>query len=269
MSGAAPPTPPGGSGPSRGHGPMDGSGIIAVRTGFFRKTPRFRKAPKRARPAWALSLALLGFAAAMGFGATWHRRSLDRRFAETVRQNAAVPADLKRLRQELAESEADEKTLGVKLDSRLKYLESVKSEDFFIVLDTVKKRFRFQYGDRILREAAAEPGPVTTIEAGKRRWTFPPLSGAFSIREKLQGADWAPPAWVYAMNRAPVPQPLPRIENGLGKYVIVLSGDAVIHSPPPADSPLKGAKPGSFLVAEKDLAAIWKRVGPRTRVYVF
>ncbi len=248
---------------------MDASGIIAVRTGFFRKTPRFRQAPKRARPAWALSLSLLGLALAMGFGATWHRRSLDRRFAETVRQSAAVPADIKRLRQELADSEADAKTLGAALDSRLKYLESVKSEDFFLVLDTAKKRFRFQYGDRILREAPAEPGPVKTIEAGKRRWTFPPLSGAFSIREKLQGADWAPPAWVYAMNRAPLPDPLPRVANGLGKYVIVLSGDAVIHSPPSAESPLKGAKPGSFLVPEKDLAAIWKRVGPRTRVYVF
>ncbi len=230
---------------------------------------RIRKAPKRARPAWSLSLALLAFAAATFAGASWHRRSLDREFAEAVRRNAAVPADVKRLRQELADSEADAKTLGSELDSRLKYLESVKSEDFFIVLDAAKKRFRFQYGDRILREAPAEPGPTKTIDSGKRRWTFPPLSGAFSIREKLQGADWAPPAWVYVMNREPVPDTLPRIENGLGKYVIVLAGDAVIHSPLPANSPLKGVKPGSFLVPEKDLAAIWKRVGPRTRVYVF
>ncbi len=248
---------------------MDASGIIAMRTGFLRVSRRFRKAPKRPRPAWTLSLALLGVAAAMGAGATWHRRTLDRQFAETLRQSSAVPADLKRLRQELADSEADAKTLGAELDSRLKYLESVQSEDFFIVLDTVRKRFRFQYGDRILREAPAEPGLTKTIEAGKRRWTFPALSGAFSIREKLQGADWSPPAWVYAMDGKPVPEPLPRIENGLGKYVIVLSGDAVIHSAPPPDSPLHGAKPGSFLVPEKDLAAIWKRVGPRTRVYVF
>ena len=263
------PVPPGGWRPGRVPGPMDASGIIAVRTGFLRMSRRLRRAPKRPRPPWALSLGLLALAAAMGFGATLHRRSLEREFAESVRRSAAVPADIKLLRQELADSEADAKTLGAQLDSHLKYLESVKSEDFFIVLDTAKKRFRFQYGDRVVREAAAEPGLAKTIEAGKRRWTFPPLSGAYSIREKLQGADWAPPAWVYAMNRTPVPQPLPRIENGLGKYVIVLSGDAVIHSPPPAGSPLKGVKPGSFLVPEADLAAIWKRVGPRTRVYVF
>ncbi|MDQ2870535.1 MAG: L,D-transpeptidase [Acidobacteriota bacterium] len=266
MSGAP---PPGGSGHGRVPGPMDASGIIAVRTGFLRMSRRLRKAPKRPRPPWALSLGLLALAAALGFGATLQRRSLEREFAESVRRTAAVPADVKRLRQDLADSEADAKTLGAQLDSQLKYLESVKSEDFFIVLDTAKKRFRFQYGDRVVRESAAEPGPAKTIEEGKRRWTFPALSGAFSIREKLQGADWAPPAWVYAMNRAPAPDPLPRIENGLGRYVIVLSGDAVIHSPPPANSPLKGVKPGSFLVPEKDLAAIWKRVGPRTRVYVF
>jgi hypothetical protein len=65
------------------------------------------------------------------------------------------------------------------------------------------------------------------------------------------------------------PRQLPVVKNGLGRYVILLPNDYVIHSPPPADSPLKGAKPGSFMVPEADLAAIWKRIGPETRVYVF
>jgi hypothetical protein len=72
------------------------------------------------------------------------------------------------------------------------------------------------------------------------------------------------------MNGVKPPDSPPSIPAGLGRYVLVLSGgDAVVHSPPPAGSPLKGPKPGSVEVPESDLAAVWKRIGPRTRVYVF
>ena len=260
-----PAVPPGG----RPRGPMDQSGIFAIKTGFLRITQAFRRPRKRARPPWRLSVALLLLAAAVGGGATWHRRALDRRFAASLRQSAGLPFEIKQARRDLADLEADEKTLAATLDARMKYAESVGSEDFFIVLDTARKRFRFQYGDRVVREAPAEPGPGRTIQVGTERWTFAPLSGAYSIREKLQDADWKAPAWVYAMSGAKPPSPLPRVASGLGRFVIVLSGDAVIHSPPPPDSPLKGPKPGSIQVPEQDLAAIWKRIGPRTRVYVF
>ena len=71
------------------------------------------------------------------------------------------------------------------------------------------------------------------------------------------------------MNGVPIPASRPVIENGLGKYVIFLPDNYVIHSPPAADSPLHGPKPGSFMVPEEDLAAIWPRVTKETRVYIF
>jgi hypothetical protein len=259
------PTPPAEPQRSRA-GPMAASGIIALRTGFIRT---LRRAPKLPRPSWAVSVSLLLAAAVLAGAAGLHRRALDRRFAEVVRRNAGVPADIRRVQRELADSAADEKTLASELDARLQYARSLRSEAFFIVLDAASRRLRFHYGDRVVREAPAEPGPGRTIELGDRRWSFAPLSGAYSIREKLEDADWTPPPWVYAMNGMKPPSSPQPIEGGLGRYVIVLSEDAVIHSPPPPESPLKGVKPGSFLVPEADLAAIWKRVGPRTRVYVF
>jgi hypothetical protein len=246
------------------------SGIFAVRTGFLRITQQFRRPKKLARPPWWLSVLLLVLAAALAGTAGIHRASLDRRFADSVRHSAGLPFEIKKARQALVDLEADEKTLASTLDARMKYAASLESEDFYIVLDTAAKRFRFQYGDRVVRDAAAEPGPARTVEVGKKRWTFAPLSGAYSIREKLESADWKVPAWVYAMNGVAPPNPLPSVPSGLGKYVLVLSGgEAVVHSPPPAASPLKGPKPGSIQVPEEDLAAIWKRIGPRTRVYVF
>jgi len=59
------------------------------------------------------------------------------------------------------------------------------------------------------------------------------------------------------------------VPAGLGRYVLVFSDGYLIHSPPPPESPLKAAKPGSFMVPEADLAAVWRRVGPGTRIYVF
>jgi hypothetical protein len=248
---------------------MHQSGIIAVRTGFMRITRNFGRPRKLPRPSWRLSVGLLALGAALAGMAALHRGSLDRRFALTIRESAAMPFEIKRVRAELADLQEDEKTLGRELDARLKYVQSLKSEDFYIVLDSAQRRMRFQYGDRVVRDAPALPGPSRTVKVGERHWTFPPLSGAYSIREKLEDADWAPPPWVYAMNGLPRPSSPREIEGGLGRYVLVLSDDAVIHSPPPPESPLRGPKPGSFQVPEADLAAIWKRVGPRTRVYVF
>jgi hypothetical protein len=66
-----------------------------------------------------------------------------------------------------------------------------------------------------------------------------------------------------------IPRRPPAIPDGLGRYVLVVTGDSVIHSPPARESPLRGAKPGSFMVPEEELAAIWKRVEKGTRVYIF
>jgi len=82
--------------------------------------------------------------------------------------------------------------------------------------------------------------------------------------------DWPVPEWVYAMNREPVPAARGTVANGLGRYVIMLPDNYVIHSPPPEGSPLHGKpKPGSFMVPEADLAAIWPRISKTTRVYIF
>ncbi len=43
-----------------------------------------------------------------------------------------------------------------------------------------------------------------------------------------------------------------------------------IHTPPSEDSPLEGPKPGSFMVSEADLAAIWPRINKdKTLVYIY
>jgi hypothetical protein len=241
------------------------SGILAVKTRFMRK----RAGRKPPRPSSRTLLALFLLLLVGGVGAAIHRRVLESEFEARVARSQAAPYEIKRIRRELVDLELDEKELANALDTRLKYLEASKRNEFYISIDTRKRDFSFHFADRTLRDAPVVIGPPRTIAAGKKKWTFAPLTGAFSVENKVERGTWRVPEWVYRMKGEKPPKSLPTIANGLGRYVIVLGNEYVIHSPPAPDSPLDGAKPGSFMVPEPDLAAIWKRVGPETRVYIF
>jgi hypothetical protein len=248
---------------------MSGSGIVRVRTGFLPRsaqTPR----PKLPRPSLAVCVALFGLAAVLAGGVVLHRRFLDETLVPLLTESEAAPFEIRRIRQDLADQELDQKSLEAELKSRLDYASSQKSREFYVLLDTGRRRFAFKFGDKVLRDAPLDVGaPRVVREKSGKSWTFVPVTGAFSVQEKLENAEWSIPGWVYAMNRQAEPPTLPRVAGGLGKYVLVFAGNYVVHSPPPSDSPLKTVKPGSFMVPEADLAAIWRRVGPGTRIYVF
>ena len=250
-------------------GPVGASGIVRLRTAFL---PRMSRTPRRKlpRPSLLLNLILLALAAVLASGAALHRKSLDGRLRPLLSEPDAAPFEIRRIRDDLADQMLDEKTLEAELRTRLDYARSQKAREFYVVIDTARKRFAFKFGDKVLRDAPVEVGEPRVVHGkGGKSWTFVPVTGGFSVQEKLEDAGWSIPAWVYAMNGKEPPRPLPEVAAGLGKYVLVFAGSYVIHSPPSPDSPLKTVKPASFMVPEADLAAIWRRVGPGTRVYVF
>ena len=246
------------------------SGVFRRRTEFFRRTQALRRLPKLWRPPVAASLVALLVAVALGAAATAHRRRLDARFAGQVVRARAVPFEIQRIRRDLAALHLDEAALARDLDARLAAAAQQESSSFYLVLDRKAKTLSLRVGDRVVREAPLAVGPPRAIPtASGERIVEPPLSGSFTVREKLERPAWKAPASAYVAAGRPVPDPLPQIPGGLGRYVIVLAEDVVVHSLPPPESPLRGAKPGSFQVPEADLAAIWKRIGIETRVYVF
>jgi hypothetical protein len=249
---------------------MSASGIVRLKTGFLPRPSPDAARRKLWRPPLWLNAFLLGFALLGGAAATVYRRNLDARLASLLRQTDSAPFEIKRIRQDLADQELDEKSLAAELDSRLKYAGIQKAAEFYILLDTRRRQFAFKYGDKVVREAGLDAGAPRVIQAKNgARWTFAPVTGAFTVKEKLENGDWKVPEWVYLMNREKPPDPLPTVPAGLGRYVLAFSDGYLIQSPPPPESPLKGAKPGSFMVPEADLSAVWRRVGPGTRVYVF
>jgi hypothetical protein len=239
-----------------------------------RRTQTRPDAPDRRsfpRPPLWLNLLLLFLGVAGVVFARYHREQVSARFAGVITEEARTPADVKKMKEELAEMDLTREQLQKELEGRKQLMAGLKSEAFYLSVDTSERKFRFYYGDTILREGDVTIGDSKTIEGlDKKTWTFLPLKGAFPVEGKAVGYDWQVAEWVYAMNKQPVPANRPVIPNGLGKYVLFLPNGYVIHSPPSEDSPLKGVKPGSFMVSESDLAAIWERINKeKTTVYVY
>ena len=248
---------------------MQASGIVKVRTQILRRLGKYPGGRKLPRPPLAVNLFLLAVGIFGGLGAYAHRRSVDARLASLLKQDSAAPFQIKKIRLDLAELETDEATLSRELDTRLAYARAQKAQEFYLVLDRAKRRFAFKFADRVVRDGCFDIGAPDVVSDGRgSQWSFPPLTGAFSVQRKLEQPAWKPPDWVYAIQRKPPPRDASPIPGALGRYVVEFADGYALHSPPPEDSPLKGARPGSFMLSEQDLGAIWRRILPGTRIYI-
>jgi hypothetical protein len=222
------------------------------------------------RPPLWLNLLLLIIAAATFAYAKHQRDVVEEKTALLFRKSESSPEDLNRMRDELAQMDLTKQQLGKELDGRVQYLQTLQSEQFYISIDTTKKKFQFRLGKEVIREADVQLGGAKTLTSKDgKTWTFYPLKGGFSVTGKQSDYSIPVAEWVYALHGEPIPQQRPTVKNWLGRYVIYLPDGYVIHSPPPKDSPVQGPKPGSFMVPEDDLAAIWPRISTQTRVYIF
>jgi hypothetical protein len=213
------------------------------------------------RPPLWLNLLLLLLGVAVFAYARYDRQRVSTRFARVLAEEARTPADVKQMKEQLTELALTEDALKQELEGRMKFVTSLKSENFYLSIDSKSRKLRFYYGDTVLREADIAIGESKTLTANGRSWTFIPLKGAFPIEAKIVDYDWRVPEWLDPAR--------PTVPGGLGKYVLFLPNGYVIHTPPSAASPLKGPKPGSYMVPEETLAAIWERIHKGTPVYIY
>ncbi|HSN68035.1 MAG TPA: L,D-transpeptidase family protein [Thermoanaerobaculia bacterium] len=202
--------------------------------------------------------------------AQFHRKSLTRQYEDVLTEKLRTPAEVNRLKEELAKRNLSKEQLARELAAQKEFLQGLDSDEFYLSVDTSAKKLRFHYGGAILRETDVVVGPEAVIKGPTKSWTFVPIKGAFEIEGKVAEHTWTIPEWLYAMKNEPVPAERPTIAGGLGNYVIQLPNGYVIHSPPVDESPLDGPKPGSIMVStEADLRAIWPRIHKGTSVYIF
>ena len=221
------------------------------------------------RPPLWLNLAILLLAVAVGVTAKLHRRSLNERFARAMSAEAS-PVEVDQIKEQLSQMDLNQDALRQELESRLKMLGNLETEQFYIAINTKEKTLDLHYGVDVVRRAPVQIGEPKVVKlSADKTITFAQLKGGFAVESKDTDITWRVPEWVYAMNGQTIPAERPAIKDGLGKYVIFLHDNYIIHSPPSPDSPLQGPKPGSFMVPEEDLRAIWPRINKGTIVYVF
>src|SRR5438132_7362549 len=220
-------------------------------------------------PLWLNLLLLIIAAATFAWAKHQHDRVLEKTSA-LLRQSENSPAELNRIRDELAQMDLTKAQLAKELDGRMQYLQSLQGEDFYISIDTARKKMQLRIGKTIVRDADVQIGEAKTLTSPSgKTWTFYPLKGGFNVVGKDDSYATSVPEWVYVLRSEAAPANRPVVRNWLGHYVIFLPNNYVIHSPPPPESPLHGPKPGSFMIPEDDLAAIWPRITNQTRVYIF
>lgn len=219
-------------------------------------------------PLWLnLLLLLLGIGGVLY--ARHHRELVSTQFARVIAEEARTPADVRKTKEELAEMDLSREQLRKELEGRAKFVTLLKSEDFYLSIDSKQRKLRFYYGVTVLREADIVVGDTRTITGDGKNWTFIPLKGAFPVEAKIVDHAWRVPEWVYVAKNQPVPTDRPMVQNGLGKYVIFLPNGYAIHTQPSAESPLQGAKPGSYMVSEDVMRAVWPRIHKGTQVFIF
>jgi hypothetical protein len=232
--------------------------------------PETRERRTFPRPPLWLNLLLLLLGVAGVVFARYHRERVATEFADVLTREQRTPADVIQVKKELAEVDLNRDALQKELDGRLQYVIGLKSENFYLSVDTNARKLRFHYGDAVLREADLVAGDSKEVAADGRKWTFVPLKGAFHVEAKLVDYAWRVPEWLYVMNGQAIPAERPVIPGGLGKYVLFLPNGYAIHTQPAAESPLQGAKPGSFMVPEDFMRAVWPRIDVgKTQVYIF
>ena len=194
------------------------------------------------RPSLGLNIFLIAASAAALIFAAGQRRRIEAEYSRVFNKTSGGSPELNEVKAELAEMVLAKDALNAELDSRLAYLEKRKSLDFFLSIDTAGGRLSLNFGNNTVRDAKVEVGAPITFEGPNGKiLSLAPLKGAFNVADKA--------------------------ENGLWRYVILLPNGYVIHSPP--TSGRRGPKPGSFMASEADLKAIWDRITPETRVYIF
>jgi hypothetical protein len=221
------------------------------------------------RPALWLNLTILFLGVAILLFAYEHRRRLDATFARIAKTHVSSPYQLAKIRGELSSMELTRASLDRELQNRLAMTAGFDAAEFYLAIDTTRRTLRLHFGPEIVREAEVIIGEPRVVKADGKSWQFVPLKGALTVIGKLVDEPWEVPAWAYAIRNTPIPTVPVKVSGGLGKYVILLPNGYVIHSPPAAGSPLEGVKPGSFMIAEEQMRAIWPRITDVTRVYIY
>ncbi len=184
--------------------------------------------------------------------------------------NGQLTATDQQQKAQLMSLQQDRLMLAGQLDEMETKLASTKADGTHLAIDLSDSTLYLEFNDKTLRAVKLRLGADTTVQVpGGERYTFIVPRGPFVVEKVGRNVEWQVPDWLYTLHGKAVPDVRPRITGGLGRYVLFLGENIVIHSPPVESSPLTQPYPGSFEAPEADLKALFETVKVGTKVFIY
>src|SRR5438309_10529573 len=136
------------------------------------------------RPPLWLNLLLVILALGTFVFAQRQRNEIDAKTAVLFTPSKSNPAELNQIRDELSQMDVTQGQLERELDARMDYLHTIESEQFYLSVDTARKKLDLRLGKDIVREADIEIGEGRTVKSDAKTSTFVPVKGAFTVADK-------------------------------------------------------------------------------------
>jgi hypothetical protein len=175
-------------------------------------------------------------------------------------------------RDRILESRTRRSELALALMQRELRLRSLQATGLHLAISTEDSTLSLRHGPATLREVRVEIGGDSIVQsADGRTWRFVRALGERHIREKLVGAEYTVPEWLYISRGLPVPSEGERtLGAGLGQYRIRLDDGTEIYSRPGRGPFSEGVKPAAFMVErDADLRAIFDAIRIETPVFIY
>lgn len=194
------------------------------------------------------------------------------RYAQEAREiDEQMSVAERAVRDRILESRAARSEMAVALLRRELRVKGLQQKGLHLAVNTEDSTLSLRHGAATLRQVPVQVGPDSVVRAPDgRTWRFVRALGERTVRDKQVSPVYTVPEWVYVSRGAPVPPEGARqVEGGLGEYVLRLDDGTEIYSEPKAGPLARGVKPGAFMVAERDLRAIFDAVREDTPVFIY
>lgn len=185
--------------------------------------------------------------------------------------NAKMTDAEKETRDRILDSRARRSALAVALLQRELRLKAMEENRMHLAISLEDSTLALRHGNATLRKVPIQIGADSVIRAPDgRTWRFVRALGERHLRSKEVSPDYVVPEWVYISRGEQVPPEDQRqIKEGLGRYVMRLDDGTEIYTLPQTGPLANQVKPASFVVAEKDMQAIFDAVKADIPVYIY
>jgi L,D-transpeptidase ErfK/SrfK len=172
-----------------------------------------------------------------------------------------------------ADLRRDRTTLNRTIARLLASISDGKSDDPYLIVNTIDNQFDLTTGQADLRRGKCSSGSYILLKANdKRTWIFETPRGMFTVLAKIESPVWRMPDWAFVEDGKPVPPANAdeRFEPGvLGDYALLLGHGYMIHGTIYQRFLGLPVTHGCVRLGDEDLKTVYANMHVGSKVYMY